>query len=84
MLNVVTTMNARNMQWICRLRCCNKAQWQIRFIAKEMVKQVKEVAPLIGMGLGPTCVTDRYCGEGRECCGLIDSLLEADKKMENK
>lgn len=81
MLNVVTTMNARNMQWICRLRCCNKAQWQIRFIAKEMAKQVKEVAPLIGMGLGPTCVTDRYCGEGRECCGLIDSLLEADKKL---
>jgi thymidylate synthase (FAD) len=83
MLNVVTTMNARNMQWICRLRCCNKAQWQIRFIAKEMAKQVKEVAPLIGRGLGPTCVTDRYCGEGKECCGLIDALLEADKKNNN-
>lgn len=80
MVNVVTTMNARNLQWICRLRCCNKAQWQIRFIAKEMAKQVKEVAPLIGMGLGATCTTDRYCGEGRECCGLIDALLEADKK----
>lgn len=82
MVNVVTTMNARNLQWICRLRCCNKAQWQIRFIAKEMAKQVKEIAPLIGMGLGPTCVTDRFCGEGRECCGLIDALLEADKKEE--
>lgn len=80
MLNAVTTMNARNLQWICRLRCCNKAQWQIRFIAKEMAKQVKEVAPLIGLGLGPTCVTDRYCGEGRECCGLINALLEADEK----
>lgn len=79
MLNVVTTMNARNIQWVCKLRCCNKAQWQIRFIAQEMAKQVKEVAPLIGLGLGPTCVTDRYCGEGKECCGLIDSLLEADK-----
>lgn len=80
MLNVVTTMNARNLQWICRLRCCNKAQWQIRFIAKEMAKQVTEVAPLIGKGLGPTCITDRYCGEGKECCGLINSLLENDKK----
>lgn len=82
MVNVVTTMNARNLQWVCRLRCCNKAQWQIRFIAKEMAKQVKEVARLIGMGLGPTCITDRYCGEGRECCGLIDALLEVDKKAE--
>lgn len=84
MLNVITTMNARNIQWICRLRCCNKAQWQIRFIAKEMAKQVKEVAPLIGNGLGATCMTDRYCGEGRECCGLIDKLLEADEKEKNK
>ncbi len=80
MLNVITTMNARNIQWVCRMRCCNKAQWQIRFIAKEIAKQVSEVAPLIGRGLGSTCVTDRYCGEGRECCGLIDKLLEADSK----
>ncbi len=84
MLNVVTTMNARNIQWVCRLRCCNKAQWQIRFVAKDMAKHVSSVSPLIGKGLGATCVTDRYCGEGRECCGLIDSLLEADKKLENK
>jgi len=81
MCNVITTMNARNTQWICRLRCCNKAQWQIRNIAKEMAKQVKEVAPLIGEGLGATCMTDRYCGEGKECCGLINALLEADKKQ---
>ncbi len=80
MLNIITTMNARNIQWVCRLRCCNKAQWQIRFIAKDMAKQVSSVAPLIGKGLGSTCITDRYCAEGRECCGLIDSLLEADKK----
>lgn len=80
MLNVVTTMNARNIQWVCRMRCCNKAQWQIRFIAKDIAKQVSEVAPLIGKGLGSTCVTDRFCGEGRECCGLIDKLLEEDAK----
>lgn len=79
MLNVITTMNARNIQWVTRLRCCNKAQWQIRFIANDIRKQVSDVAPLIGRGLGATCMTDRYCGEGRECCGLIDKLLEADK-----
>ena len=79
MLNVVTTMSARTLQWVLRLRCCNKAQWQIRFIAQEIARKVNEVAPLIGKGLGPTCITDRYCGEGRECCGLIDKLLEADK-----
>ena len=80
MLNVVTTMNARNIQWVCRQRCCNKAQWQIRYIANDIQKQVKEVAPLLGKGLGATCMTDRVCNEGRECCGLIDKLLETDKK----
>lgn len=74
MLNVVTTMNARNLQWISRMRCCNKAQWQIRQIAWGMVNEVKEIAPLLGKGLGPTCMTDRYCGEGKESCGLIDKL----------
>lgn len=78
MLNVVTTMNGRNLQWVCRMRCCNKAQWQIRNIAKDMASQVKEISPLIGAGLGATCITDRYCGEGRESCGLIEKILSSD------
>ena len=81
MLNVVTTMNARNIQWVCRQRCCNKAQWQIRYIANDIRLKVSEVAPLLGKGLGATCMTDRVCNEGRECCGLIDKLLEADEKV---
>ena len=80
MLNVVTTLNARTAQWICRMRCCNKAQWQIRNIAKEIARQIKDVSPLLGKGLGPTCVTDLVCNEGKECCGLINSLLSQNNK----
>ena len=76
MLNVVTTMNSRTLQWISRMRCCNKAQWQIRKIAWEITNEVKNVAPLLGKGLGPTCITDKYCGEGKESCGLINKILE--------
>ena len=76
MLNVMTTMNSRNLQWISRMRCCNKAQWQIRQIAWGMVNEAKKVAPLLGKGLGPTCMTDKYCGEGKESCGLINKILE--------
>ena len=76
MCNVVTNISARSLQWISRMRCCNKAQWQIRNIAKDMVKQVKEVAPLIGKGLGPTCITKKVCNEGKESCGLIDKILQ--------
>ena len=74
MLNVVTTMNSRTIQWISRMRCCNKAQWQIRQIAWGIVNEVKKVAPLLGEGLGPTCMTEKYCGEGKESCGLINKL----------
>lgn len=74
MLNVVTTMNGRTLQWILKLRCCNKAQWQIRKIAKDIAKEVSKVAPLLGLGLGPTCVTDLVCNEGKECCGLINNI----------
>lgn len=81
MCNVITTMNARNTQWICRMRCCNKAQWQIRNISKEIAKQVQEVAPLIGKGLGPTCITHHACYEGKESCGLIDKILENAKNI---
>lgn len=80
MLNVVTTLNARTAQWICRMRCCNKAQWQIRNIAKEIARQIKDVSPLLGKGLGSTCVTDLVCNEGKECCGLINTLLSQKNK----
>lgn len=82
MLNVVTTLNGRSAQWICTMRCCNKAQWQIRNIAKEIAKQIANVSPLLGKGLGSTCVTDLICNEGKECCGLINSLIEAKNKSE--
>lgn len=82
MCNVLTTMNARNIQWVCRMRCCNKAQWQIRNIANQIAAQVKIIAPLIGKGIGPTCITNHVCNEGRESCGLIDKILakEEDSK----
>lgn len=83
MLNVVTSMNGRTLQWILHLRCCNKAQWQIREICKEIAKQVSMVSPLLGKGLGPTCKTDLVCYEGRECCGLINILLEKKNKEKN-
>lgn len=77
--NVITTLNGKSAQWICRMRCCTKTQSQTRIIANEFAKQIKEVAPLLGKGLGPTCVTDHICDEGKESCGLINKILENEK-----
>ena len=43
------------------------------------VNEVKKVAPLLGKGLGPTCMTDKFCGEGKESCGLIDKLARDER-----
>ena len=66
--NIYTTMNGRTLEWISRMRCCNKAQWEIRHIANSMVEQVSKVAPLIGEGLGPYCKVLGYCPEGKDSC----------------
>ena len=61
-------MNARTLEWISRMRTCNKAQWEIRHLVENMVDQVKEVNPLIGTTLGPSCQIERYCPEGKDSC----------------
>ena len=70
MVNVYTTLNGRTLEWISRMRCCNKAHWEIRKTVRSMVKQIKEIAPLYGICLGATCEVFDYCPEGKESCRL--------------
>ena len=79
--NIYTTMNGRMLEWFSRMRTCNKAQWAIKKIADQMVAQAKLVAPLMGEGLGPTCVVEGYCPEGKDSCkarGVV--VLKKEKK----
>ena len=65
---MVVTMNARSLQNFFHLRCCSRAQWEIRQLAEEMFKLVYPVAPHIFAKSGPACVSGP-CPEGRMCCG---------------
>ena len=42
---MVVTMNARSLNNFFSIRCCNRAQWEIRALAEEMYKLVYAVAP---------------------------------------
>ena len=66
--NVSTTMNARTLMWISRMRSCNKAQWEIRKIVNRMIEDASSVAPLIGRYLGSYCKVNGYCPEGNDSC----------------
>lgn len=65
---IIVTMNARSLFNFFRLRCCNRAQWEIREVANEMLRQCKEVAPTIFEKCGPACISEGKCSEGSMSC----------------
>lgn len=65
---IIITMNARELLHFFRVRCCNRAQWEIRAMAMEMLRLVKQVSPHIFKDAGPGCVNDK-CPEGKMTCG---------------
>jgi len=70
---IMVTMNARELLHFFRQRCCNRAQWEIRRMAEEMYKLVREVAPTIFKTAGPGCVSGP-CSEGEMTCGKIKEI----------
>ena len=72
---MVVTMNARSLMNFFQLRCCNRAQWEIRAVADEMLKLVLPLAPHIFAAAGPRCLTGP-CPEGRMCCGKQAEVRE--------
>lgn len=72
---LVVTMNARSLFNFFAQRCCNRAQWEIRAVAKEMLRLVKQVAPAIFAFAGPDCVSDR-CHEGKMSCNRAAEMRE--------
>ncbi len=65
---IVVTMNARELMHFFTLRCCNRAQWEIRELAITMLDIVKKLAPTVFAAAGPTCVR-ATCPEGSLTCG---------------
>lgn len=64
--NLVLTMNARELRHFFSLRCCNRAQWEIRHLADEMLRLCRKEAPILFEAAGPGCVTGN-CPESRPC-----------------
>ena len=44
--NIMVTMNARELLHFFTLRCCNRAQWEIREVADMMLEEVLKVVPV--------------------------------------
>jgi len=65
---IVVTMNARELLHFFELRCCKRAQWEIRDVALKMLELVEPTAPYIFMDAGASCRRGP-CREGKMTCG---------------
>lgn len=61
---IIVTMNARELLHFFNLRCCLRAQWEIRMMANYMLEEVKKVAPVIFEKAGPFCFSGPCPEEG--------------------
>jgi len=77
---MIVTMNARSLKNFFAHRCCNRAQWEIRELATEMLRLVKEAAPNLFKYAGPKCVFGE-CPEGKMSCGRMGEVRAFFKTM---
>ena len=74
--NITITMNARELLLFLRLRTCNRAQWEIRLYADEMLRLLREKEPELFEAFGPSCYVTGKCPEGRLSCGKMEAVCE--------
>lgn len=80
---LIMTMNARELLHFFSLRCCNRAQWEIRSLAWSMLVLVSEVSPALFSAAGPGCVRGK-CSEGKMTCGLSDEVKQKQSRIVKK
>lgn len=74
---IVVTMNVRELLHFLELRCCKRAQWEIRDLALRMLELAEPTAPYIFMDAGASCRRGA-CREGKMTCG--DPYPKAPKR----
>ncbi len=77
---ILVTMNARELLHFFRLRCCERAQWEIRAMAVEMLRLAKRVASVLFEEAGPGCLGGN-CPEGKLTCGNASMIRQTFRAM---
>lgn len=79
-LDIVTTMNARQLLLFMKLRSCTRAQWEIQEYAVEALKILRKTEPSVFKFYGPSCFVNA-CPEGRMTCGRAGEIKERFKTL---
>lgn len=78
----VVTTNARQLRHMFNLRCCSRAQWEIRALFTQLLEEYKKIAPNIFYRAGASCDDFGFCPEGKMSCGRAPTLEELRKLWE--
>ena len=67
--DLLFAMNARELLHFFKLRTCERAQWEIRAVARQMLRQLRACEGELFGAYGPSCLVTGHCPEGRLSCG---------------
>jgi thymidylate synthase (FAD) len=74
--SLLFTIDGRSLLHFFGIRCCSRAQWEIRALADRMLAEVRRVEPALFNRAGPYCYQLGYCPEGRFTCGRMDEVVD--------
>jgi thymidylate synthase (FAD) len=77
---IMCTFNVRSLYNFFSLRCCARAQWEIRELAWKMLAECRKVAPVLFEKAGPPCESQGVCHEGTMSCGRLEKILAAKQQ----
>ena len=77
---IVFTMNVRSLYNFIEHRTCERAQWEIRDLATQMLKKLREISPVLFNNKGAKCIKGP-CPEGKMTCGEIIRIREKFKNL---
>lgn len=80
---IVVTMNCRELLHFFKQRCCERAQWEIRYLAEEMLKACKGYLPAIFASAGEKCISLGYCPEDKFSCGRMETKEQGVAKSQH-
>jgi thymidylate synthase (FAD) len=72
--SLLMTLDGRSLIHLFGLRLCSRAQWEVRAMAEEMLKQVRKKEPNLFEEAGPYCIQLGKCPEGRFSCGRMTEM----------
>ncbi|MBN2064510.1 MAG: FAD-dependent thymidylate synthase [Sedimentisphaerales bacterium] len=72
---IFVTMNARELLHFLQERLCNRAQWEIRDVANQMLTILRDTMPSIFNLAGPKCLATGKCPEGKLTCGKLKEVI---------